>query len=61
MNISQKELTELNQLLSDPKLDLPEFRRQVGANAANYQWLQTKLLKRNNNVSSRLIELLNIK
>jgi hypothetical protein len=60
MNISPNELDELNQLLSNPKLDLPDFRRKVGNNASNYQWLQRNILIRNSTiVTDRLKELLN--
>lgn len=60
MNLNPEQLEELNGLLRNQKLDLPEFRRSVNVTGNNYSWLQRQLLKRNKNVSPRLLELLNI-
>ncbi|WOL24398.1 hypothetical protein fHeYen902_052c [Yersinia phage fHe-Yen9-02] len=52
-------LIELNALLNSHKnkLDLPEFRSEVGASGSNLQWLN-KNLKKNPNVPARIRELL---
>jgi len=64
MNLSKEEREELNNLLSDRKIKLPDFRRVVNASGGNYHWLQQNLAKFNGEVlaqSSRLQQLLNLK
>lgn len=61
MRLNAVELAELNGLLSDKKLDLPEFRRTVNPSGNNYQWLQRNITIRNPNISERFKELLGMK
>ena len=61
MKLNAVELEELNGLLTDKKIDIPEFRRSVTASGNNYQWLQRNILIRNPNISDRLKNLLGIK
>jgi hypothetical protein len=60
MNLSDNELQELNKLLKDKDLLLPEFRRTVTSSGHNYKWLQSSLRKRNPAVNARLLELLGL-
>lgn len=61
MKLNAVELEELNGLLTDKKIDIPEFRRSVTASGNNYQWLQRNILIRNPNISDRLKNLLGMK
>ena len=61
MKLNAVELEELNGLLTDKKIDIPEFRRSVMASGNNYQWLQRNILIRNPNISDRLKNLLGMK
>lgn len=61
MKLNAVELEELNGLLTDKKIDIPEFRRSVTASGNNYQWLQRNILIRNPNISNRLKNLLGMK
>ena len=61
MKLNAAELEELNQLLSDKKIDIPDFRRTVNPSGNNYQWLQRNILIRNPNISDRLKNLLGMK
>jgi hypothetical protein len=61
MNLNAKDLEELNTLLHNRKIKIPDFRRTVSPSGANYQWLQKHLMIFNQEVvSSRLKELLEI-
>lgn len=55
------ELDELNSLLADKNIDIPEFRRSVTASGNNYQWLQRNILIRNPGINDRLKNLLGMK
>ncbi len=61
MKLNAVELEELNGLLTDKKIDIPEFRRSVTASGNNYQGLQRNILIRNPNISDRLKNLLGMK
>ena len=61
MKLNAAELEELNSLLGDKKIDIPEFRRSVTASGNNYQWLQRNIMIRNPNISDRLKSLLGMK
>lgn len=61
MKLNAVELEELNGLLADKKIDIPEFRRSVTASGNNYQWLQRNILIRNPKISDRLKNLLGMK
>ena len=61
MKLNAMELEELNGLLTNKKIDIPEFRRSVTASGNNYQWLQRNILIRNPNISDRLKNLLGMK
>lgn len=59
MNLSTEAREELNKLLSNRKLKIPDFRRVVSPAACNYAWLQRNLMICNSEaVSDRLKELL---
>lgn len=60
MNLSKLEIVELNSLLKNTNIDLPDFKRKVGDSGNNYKWLQKNILVRNPNVSDRVKELLHI-
>lgn len=61
MNLNTNELEELNSLLADKKIDIPEFRRSVTASGNNYAWLQRNIAIRNPGISTRLKTLLGMK
>lgn len=61
MKLNAVELEELNTLLADKKIDIPEFRRSVTASGNNYTWLQRNITIRNPNISDRLKGLLGMK
>lgn len=61
MKLNAVELEELNQLLSDKKIDIPDFRRTVNPSGNNYQWLQRNITIRNPGISDRLKVLLSMK
>ena len=61
MKLNTAELEELNQLLSDKKIDIPDFRRTVNPSGNNYQWLQRNITIRNPGISDRLKMLLSMK
>ena len=61
MKLNAVELEELNGLLTDKKIDIPEFRRSVTASGNNYQWLQRNITIRNPGISDRLKMLLSMK
>lgn len=58
--LTDSQIEELNHLLSDKKLSLPEHRRQVKRQTHNYQWLQANILTRNPNICEKLRELLKL-
>lgn len=61
MKLNAAELEELNTLLADRKIDIPDFRRSVTASGNNYAWLQRNITIRNPNISARLKNLLGMK
>ena len=61
MNLNKEQVEELNTLLADKKLNLPDFRKEVTKGGSNYIWLQKNITKKNPQVSERLKELLQIK
>jgi hypothetical protein len=61
VKLNDAELEELNILLCDKKIDIPEVRRSVTASGNNYQWLQRNIMIRNPNISDRLKNLLGMK
>ncbi|MDD2819183.1 MAG: hypothetical protein PHN51_10390 [Candidatus Nanopelagicales bacterium] len=58
--LTKTQLEELNQLLTNKDLVLPDFRRTVHATGGNIDWLRKNLLKRNPNASPTLRKLLSI-
>lgn len=60
MNLKSEEIVELNTLLADPKLIIPEFRNKVSSSGHNYSWLQKNITKKNKSIPDRLRVLLNI-
>jgi hypothetical protein len=61
VQLSKEELVELNTLLKNRKLDLPDFRREVGTSGSNYQWLQRNIKIRNPDITPELNKLLGFK
>lgn len=61
MKLNPVELKELNSLLSDKRIDVPDFRRTVSSNGHNYVWLSNNITIRNPGISARLKDLLSIK
>jgi len=61
VNLNSNELEELNSLLADKKIDIPEFRRSVTASGNNYAWLQRNITIRNPGIADRLKNLLGMK
>lgn len=58
--LTKDQITELNQHLSDPKLDLPSFRREITVSGANYAWLKKNIQTRNKNLKPKIKELLQL-
>lgn len=58
MKLDNVELEELNDLLDDNSLDIPDIRREVGDNGRNLKWLKKHLSTRNSrDQHPRLFEL----
>lgn len=60
MNLNATDLEELNELLSDVKINIPDFRRTVSHTGNNYLWLHRNIMMRNPNITTRLKDLLNL-
>ena len=60
MNLNKEKVAELNELLRDPKIDIPAFRREVTVTGANYLWLQKHIQIRNKSLDKRVLELLDL-
>lgn len=60
MNLDKEKVAALNELLKDPKIDLPAFRREVTITGANYLWLQKHIQTRNKGLDKRVLELLEL-
>ena len=60
MNLNKAEIQELNQLLSNPKINLPPFRKEVTITGANYSWLQKHVQAKNKDLDPRILQLLHI-
>ncbi len=61
MKLSKEEISELNSLLRDKRLDIPDFRRTVNESGGNFSWLQKHVTTRNPKINKRILELLGIK
>lgn len=61
MNLNKVEIEELNQLLANPAINLPPFRKEVTITGANYTWLQKHIQTKNKNLNLRILELLRLK
>ncbi len=60
MNLNKEQVEELNTLLAQNKLNLPDFRKEVTKGGSNYVWLQKNITKKNPQIPERLKELLQI-
>jgi hypothetical protein len=60
MNLTKEECERLTSLLSDKKIDLPEFRRSVTITGCNYAWLQKHIRTRNKNLHPEIVTLLKL-
>jgi hypothetical protein len=54
VNLSKEQLAELNRLLNDESLDLPDIRRQVTPSGRNLVWLRKHFSTNADNVPTRL-------
>ena len=43
MALSKSELDELNILLKDNKINIPDFRRSIGSGGQNGDWIKKKI------------------
>jgi len=60
VNLNKDEVLELNKLLKNTNIKLPDFRREVSSSGNNYKWLQQHISIKNPDISSRVKELLHI-
>jgi hypothetical protein len=59
--VDRKELVyEINILLKNKNLDIPEFRRVVSITGQNVQWLLKNIRVRNVHINKRIIDILNL-
>lgn len=58
MPINKEHIDELNELLKDKKIELPDFRRAVSLSGQNTQWLKKNIALRNPNLPERLKDLI---
>jgi len=59
--VDRKELVyEINILLKNKNLDIPEFRRVVSITGQNVQWLLKNICVRNAHINKRIIDILNL-
>ena len=58
MPINKEHIDELNELLKDKKIELPDFRRAVSLSGQNTQWLKKNIAVRNPNLPERLKDLI---
>lgn len=58
MPLSKEHIDELNELLKDKKIELPDFRRAVSLSGQNTQWLKKNIALRNPNLPERLKDLI---
>lgn len=61
MNLTAPQLQQLNTLLKNKNIDVPEFRRVVSPTGNNYTWLQRNILIRNPSINNELRVLLGMK
>lgn len=57
MALTKKELDELNHLLKDKSLIIPDFRRTISEGGQNGEWIKKKIAIKNPNLPKRLTEL----
>jgi hypothetical protein len=60
MKLTKDELNELNIILKNRNIVLPDFRKVVSNTGQNYNWLRKHIVRDNPNISSRLKYLLSI-
>lgn len=60
MNLNKADIEELNQLLKNPKIELPSFRREVTLTGGNYEWLQKRIQLKNKGLDPRILHLLSL-
>ncbi len=58
--LTNEQVEVANTLLSDPKLDLPPFRREIRRTGVNFDWLKANIQKRNKDIDPKLLELLGL-
>ena len=60
MPLNKEQCERLTTLLSDKKLDIPDFRRSVTTKGGNLQWLQKNIKTRNPNINPEISKLLGL-
>jgi hypothetical protein len=60
MALTKAHIDELNELLKDKKIILPDFRRAVSTTGQNTQWLKKNIATRNPQLPTRIKELINL-
>jgi hypothetical protein len=60
VNLSKEQLAELNRLLNDNSLNLPDIRRRVTPSGRNLVWLRKHFSTNADNVPTRLKLLLGL-
>ena len=60
MALTKDEIKEINTLLADKSLDIPDFRRTISESGQNAAWVKKKLLTnpKNQGASARLRQLI---
>lgn len=60
MQLNKEQCDRLTTLLSDKKIDIPDFRRSVTTKGGNFQWLQKNIKTRNPNINPEISKLLGL-
>lgn len=56
--LTKEEIQELNALLADKSINIPDFRREVHITGSNLDWLRKRIHDRNPKLNQRITELL---
>lgn len=57
--LTKEEVQELNSLLADKSINIPDFRREIHITGNNVDWLRKRIHLRNPNLNPRITALLN--
>lgn len=58
MSLTKTELDELNALLKDKKIDVPDFRRTISSSGQNADWIKKKIKLKNPALPARVLQLI---